>query len=67
MFGRTTFNGLTDTDLYRLEQISKGVERDAKVLQDRNPDNADFQNLTFLILQLGRVCTMQTQALRSIR
>ena len=67
MFGRTTFNGLTDTDLYRLERISKGVERDAKVLQNRHPDNADFQNLTFLILQLGRVCTMQTQALRSIR
>ena len=67
MFGRTTFNGLTDTDLYRLERISKGVERDAKVLQNRHTDNADFQNLTFLILQLGRVCTMQTQALRSIR
>ncbi len=64
---RPSFNGISDTDLYRLEQISKDVEERAKEFQQRKTlGNADIQDLTFMVLQLGRICTMQTQALRSI-
>ncbi len=65
---REVFNGINDTDLYRLEQISLDVEKRAKELQDKVGDTAsqDILDLIFLCLQLGRITAMQTQALRSI-
>lgn len=65
---RTVFNGITDTQLYQLEQISIDVEKRALELQDKVTDTASQEtlDLIFFCLQLARVTTMQTQALRAI-
>ena len=66
MFGRTAFKGITDTDLYRLEQLSLNITDRAKNLEQQNTDNEDIQELAAMVTQLGRITTMQTQVLRSI-
>ena len=67
MFGRTTFKGITDTDLYDLEQLSVNLTERAKNLERQNTSNEDIQELAAMVTQLGRITTLQTQALRSIR
>ncbi len=64
---RTIFNGLTDTDLYQLEQLSVNLTEQAKNLERQNTGNEDIQELAAMVTQLGRITTLQTQALRSIR
>ncbi len=72
---RTVFNGITDTDLYRLEQLSEGLTVQAKSLTEMLARNAnhgpgsmskDIQELAQMVTQLGRITQLQTQALRSI-
>lgn len=68
MFGRTTFNGITDTELYRLEQLSVIItERGEAIQQDHTTYSLEHRELAQMITQLGRITTLQTQALRSIR
>lgn len=66
MFGRTTFSGITDTDLYRLEQLSINLTDRAGNLEQQNTGNEDIQELAEMVTQLGRITTLQTQVLRSI-
>lgn len=67
MFGRNVFNGISDSDLSRVQDLSKRIVERGEMLRAQNTSDEDFQELAHLVTQLGRITTLQTQALRSIR
>jgi len=55
--------------LKQLEDLSEGLTKDAKSLSEslaRRSKDKDIQELTEMVVQLGRITQLQTQALRSI-
>lgn len=64
---RTVFNGISDTELYRLEQLSVRIVERGKAIQEDHTNSLENRELAQMITQLGRITTLQTQALRSIR